>query len=71
MIYYQLYLDEFTFKSHRVMDTPFSIAIYINGIIDSRASTCCEQGYLQHRDLRRKRSIFRLLSVTGGTPCDT
>ncbi len=66
-----IYLDEFTFKSHRLLDTPFTIAIYINGIIDSRISTCCEQGYLKQRNLRSKRTAFQLLFVDGGTPCYT
>jgi hypothetical protein len=65
------YLDEFTFKSRRILDTPFTIAIYINGVIDSRISTCCEQGYLKQRHLQSKRSVFRVLSVTGGIPCYT
>jgi hypothetical protein len=67
----EIYLDEFTFKSHRLLDTPFTIAIYINGVIDSRISTCCEQGYLKQRNLQSKRSAFRLLSVSGGIPCYT
>lgn len=71
LLTYKLYLDEFTFKSHRLLDTPFTIAIYINGVIDSRVSTCCEQGYLKQHNLQSRRSLFQLLFVSGGTPCDT
>jgi hypothetical protein len=66
-----VYLDEFTFKSHRLLDTPFTIAIYINGVIDSRIATCCEHGYSKQHRLRSRRSAFRLSSINGGIPCYT
>lgn len=69
LFYSFLCLDEFTFKSHRLLNTPFTIAIYINGVVDSRLSACCEQGFLQHYRSQLKRSAFQLLFVSGGIPC--
>jgi hypothetical protein len=65
------FLDEFTFKSYRLIDRHFAITIYINGIIDQHIFVCCEKGFVNQSHFETRRSSCQLQSITGGIPCET
>ncbi|KAG2469619.1 ERIC3 protein, partial [Polypterus senegalus] len=60
--------DQFHFVSRRHLGFPFSATLFINGIMATRISCCCEYryniGYQQG-----KRGCFRLMHLSGGKPC--
>ena len=61
--------DEFTFKSHRLIDRHFDITIYVNGMIDQHIFVCCEKGFFNQSHFSTNRGSCQLQSITGGIPC--
>ncbi|CAF3685342.1 unnamed protein product [Rotaria sp. Silwood1] len=61
--------DEFTFNSRRHSDYPFGLSLYIQGLIDSRISTCCEYKHRHGVRLGGERGHFAIISVEGSKPC--
>lgn len=60
--------EQFQFVSQRHRGYPFSVTLYINGIMAARISSCCEYRYAPGFQQGRK-SCFRLSWLTGGIPC--
>lgn len=60
--------EQFQFVSQRHRGFPFSITLYINGIMVARLSSCCEYRYAPGFQQGRK-SCFRLIWLAGGIPC--
>ncbi|XP_070411325.1 glutamate rich 3-like [Nothobranchius furzeri] len=60
--------DQFQFVSQRHRSHPFSATFYINGIVATRLSSCCEYRYAPGFQQGRK-SCFRLTWLAGGMPC--
>nr|XP_043882006.1 uncharacterized protein LOC122769510 [Solea senegalensis] len=60
--------DQFQFVSQRHRGYPFSATLYVNGMMVGRISSCCEYRYTPGFQQGRK-SCFRLMWQTGGTPC--
>ncbi|CAM4901431.1 unnamed protein product [Rotaria socialis] len=65
------YLEIFTFESRRHRDYPFAVAIYINGLIDSRISVCCEYKHKHHVRLGSKHGLFAIYDIKKSEPCRT
>jgi hypothetical protein len=65
------FLDEFTFKSGRLINHHFAITIYINRIIDQHIFVCCENGFVNQSHFQTRRGSCQLISITGGIPCET
>lgn len=63
------YLETFKFQSRRHPDYPFAVSIYINGLIDSRLSVCCEYKHKLNTRLGSKHGLFALRSVKKSEPC--
>lgn len=61
--------DEFSFNSRRHSDYPLGLSLYINGLIDSRISTCCEYKHRYGVRLGGERGHFAIVSVQGSRPC--
>ncbi|CAM4835623.1 unnamed protein product [Rotaria magnacalcarata] len=61
----------FTFESRRHRDYPFAVAIYINGLIDSRISVCCEYKHKHHVRLGSKHGLFAIYDIKKSEPCRT
>lgn len=61
-------LEQFEFVSQRHRGYPFSATLYVNGIVVSRISSCCEYRYAPGFQQGRK-SCFRLTWLAGGLPC--
>ncbi|XP_063288902.1 uncharacterized protein LOC134573232 isoform X2 [Pelobates fuscus] len=60
--------ETFQFLSKRQHGFPFSASVYINGLIVTRLSSCCEYRY--HAGFQQgKRGCFRVTQISGGTPC--
>jgi len=64
-------LDEFTFKSRRQNSFPFALTLYVDGMIDSRISVCCEYKHKLNVPLGSKSASFAIVNVEGGRPCQT
>lgn len=60
--------EQFQFVSRRHRGFPFSITLYLNGIMVARFSSCCEYRYAPGFQQGRK-SSFRLIWLAGGIPC--
>lgn len=60
--------EQFQFVSRRHRGFPFSISLYLNGIMVARFSSCCEYRYAPGFQQGRK-SCFRLIWLAGGIPC--
>ncbi|XP_051278739.1 uncharacterized protein LOC127376141 [Dicentrarchus labrax] len=60
--------EQFQFVSQRHRGYPFSVTLYINGIMVARISSCCEYRYAPGFQQGRK-SCFRLSWLAGGIPC--
>lgn len=60
--------DQFQFVSQRHRGYPFSVTLYVDGIMAARISSCCEYRYAPGFQQGRK-SCFRLSWLTGGIPC--
>lgn len=61
--------EQFQFVSRRHRGFPFSITLYLNGIMVARFSSCCEYRYAPGFQQGRK-SSFRLIWLAGGIPCN-
>ncbi|RVE67740.1 hypothetical protein OJAV_G00084580 [Oryzias javanicus] len=60
--------EQFQFVSQRHIGYPFSASMYINSIMVTRLSSCCEYRYAPGFQQGRK-SCFRLTWLAGRTPC--
>lgn len=61
--------SDFKFRSRRHRGYPFSLTFYINGMKDSRISTCCEYKHSVGLHLGCKSGHFGIVSVEGAFPC--
>ena len=48
---------------------PYGLTIYLDGMMDSRVSACCEYRHQCGRLLGSKTAHFKLVKVEGGKPC--
>ncbi len=64
-------LEKFRFESHRHNSYPFALTLYVNGLIDSRISVCCEYKHKLAIPIGGKKGSFAILNVQGGKPCQT
>jgi hypothetical protein len=62
-------LEIFTFDSRRHRDYPFALALYINGLIDSRISVCCEYKHKHNVRLGSRYGLFGIYNVQKSQPC--
>lgn len=62
-------LETFTFDSRRHPDYPFGLALYINGIFDSRISVCCEYKHKHNVRLGSRYGLFGIYDVQKSQPC--
>nr|XP_046242340.1 uncharacterized protein LOC124057815 [Scatophagus argus] len=60
--------EQFQFISQRHRGYPFSATLYVNGIMVTRISSCCEYRYTPGFQ-QGKKSCFRLTWLAGGIPC--
>ncbi|XP_073807732.1 uncharacterized protein isoform X2 [Danio rerio] len=60
--------EQFQFTSQRHLGFPFSATIFVNGLMTTRISSCCEYRYAPGFQQGR-RSCFRLTRLNGGKPC--
>ena len=65
-----LCLEKFAFDSRRHQDYPFALALYINGLIDSRISVCCEYRHRNHIRLGGKYGSFAIDEIRKVKPCE-
>ena len=61
--------DIFTFVSKRHIGMPYGLTIYLDGMMDSRVSACCEYRHQCGKLLGTKTAHFKLVKVEGGKPC--
>ncbi|CAF4582829.1 unnamed protein product [Rotaria sp. Silwood1] len=59
----------FKFESRRHPEYPFAVALYINGLIDSRISVCCEYKHKHNVRLGSKYGLFGIYNVQKSQPC--
>ncbi|CAF2639135.1 unnamed protein product [Rotaria sp. Silwood2] len=59
----------FNFESRRHPEYPFAVALYINGLIDSRISVCCEYKHKYNVRLGSKYGLFGIYNVQKSQPC--
>ncbi|XP_064596721.1 glutamate-rich protein 3-like [Liolophura sinensis] len=59
----------FRFISRRHRGYPFSLSLYIDGLMDCRVSSCCEYKHVPGSKLGGKQGHFSLVGVTGSAPC--
>ncbi|XP_041430887.1 glutamate-rich protein 3 [Xenopus laevis] len=60
--------ENFEFISRRHYGFPFSASLYINGLIATRISSCCEYRY--HVGFRQgQRGCFQVTQISGEKPC--
>ena len=64
-----LSLDLFKITSKRHIGMRLGFSFYIDGIIDSRMSACCEYKYQPGKLLGGRSAHFRLVQIDGGKPC--
>ncbi|XP_064153635.1 glutamate-rich protein 3-like isoform X2 [Anguilla rostrata] len=60
--------EQFQFVSRRRCGFPFSISLFVNGMMAARISSCCEYRYSPGFQQGR-RSCFRFTDLSGGLPC--
>jgi hypothetical protein len=65
-----IYLEKFSFDSRRHPDYPFALSFYINGLIDSRISVCCEYKHKRNVPLGGKHGLFGITDVQRVKPCE-
>lgn len=58
-----------TFVSKRHIGMPYGLTIYLDGMMDSRVSACCEYRHQCGKLLGSKTAHFKLIKVEGGKPC--
>ncbi|PAA76102.1 hypothetical protein BOX15_Mlig011659g1, partial [Macrostomum lignano] len=61
--------EDFTFVSRRHRGYPFSLSLYIDGVMDSRVSACCEYKHRTGVRLGSKTGHFGFVSVSEAAPC--
>ncbi|CAF3476669.1 unnamed protein product [Rotaria sp. Silwood1] len=61
--------EKFEFESRRHRDYPFALTLYINGLIDSRLSACCEHRHKRNVPLGGKHGLFGIVDVKNIKPC--
>eukprot|EP00117_Sycon_ciliatum_P048666 scpid1370/ scgid3586/ Uncharacterized protein C1orf173 len=61
--------DKIQVLSRRHKEMPFAMVIYVDSIIASRTSTCCEYHLLPGTRLGGRKGLFVVHSVEGGEPC--
>ncbi|CAF1391599.1 unnamed protein product [Rotaria sordida] len=61
--------ETFEFESRRHQDYPFALAFYVNGLIDSRLSTCCEYRHKRNIPLGGKHGLFGIIDIKNIKPC--
>ncbi|UJR14309.1 hypothetical protein I4U23_001304 [Adineta vaga] len=59
----------FTFESRRHQGYPFALALYVNGLVKSRISVCCEYKHKCNVPLDGKHGLFGIYNVQKVTPC--
>ncbi|KAL7054998.1 hypothetical protein AAHC03_024237 [Spirometra sp. Aus1] len=59
----------FSFASRRVPGFPFSLTIYVDGVQDSRISTCCEHRHRNGANIGGKSGHFIFVDALGSSPC--
>jgi len=59
----------FQFESRRQSNYPFALAFYVNGLIDSRLSICCESRYQHNVRIGGKRGLFGIVNVENSKAC--
>ncbi len=64
-----IHLETFAFDSQRHQDYPFALALYINGLIDSRISVCCEYKHKRNVPLGGPHGLFAISDVQKVKPC--
>jgi hypothetical protein len=65
----RIHLEKFAFDSKRHSDYPFALALYINGLINSRISVCCEYKHKKNALLGGPHGSFSIASVQKVKPC--
>lgn len=68
-IQFYFVLEKFRFESRRYPEYPFALSLYVDGLIDSRISVCCEYKHKLNTPLGGIRSSFAILNVQRGRPC--
>ncbi|XP_025092847.1 glutamate-rich protein 3-like isoform X2 [Pomacea canaliculata] len=61
--------SEFSFISYRHRGYPFSLTLYVDGHVDSRVSTCCEDRHSPGAKIGGKQGHFSIICVDGAVPC--
>uniref|UniRef100_A0A0X3NPH1 Glutamate-rich protein 3 n=1 Tax=Schistocephalus solidus TaxID=70667 RepID=A0A0X3NPH1_SCHSO len=59
----------FSFASRRVPGFSFSLTIYVDGVQDSRISTCCEHRHRNGANIGGKSGHFIFVDAIGSSPC--
>ncbi len=62
-------LEKFRFESHRHNSYPFALTLYVNGLIDSRISVCCEYKHKRNVPLGGPHGLFAISDVQKVKPC--
>ena len=60
---------DFTFISMRHRGYPFSVTIYVNGVLDCRVSTCCEYKHPVGARLGGPTGHFGIVGIKKAGPC--
>ncbi|XP_075924944.1 uncharacterized protein LOC116945077 isoform X1 [Petromyzon marinus] len=61
--------EAFRFRSRRLGGFPFSLSLYVDGLLVGRLSWCCEFRHWQGGRLSGRLSHFSLTGVQGAAPC--
>ncbi|CAF0775880.1 unnamed protein product [Adineta ricciae] len=59
----------FKFFSHRHRGYPFALSLYVNGLVKSRISVCCEYKHKRNVPLDGRHGLFGIHDVQKVTPC--
>ncbi|CAF0739828.1 unnamed protein product [Adineta ricciae] len=62
-------LGTFKFLSRRHRGYPFALSLYVNGLVKSRISVCCEYKHKRNVPLDGKHGLFGIHDVQKVTPC--
>lgn len=61
--------DKFSFVSYRHLNFPYSLSIYLAGILYTRVSACCEYRHRKGTRIGGPQGLFSLVNVKGASPC--
>lgn len=64
-----LLIEKFQFLSKRHFGNPLGLSIYLDGMMDTRVSSCCEYRHRCGKMLGSRIAHFKLVKVEGGKPC--